>query len=251
MPVMNVAGGWYTSGTFWAGAGVVVAVLAAVAVVWVTLTVGFPRRRLYFGLRAAAPLLAAPAGIRGDLELRHRGTALADPRVVTVELVSRGRRDIPSEAFDSGQPLVLDVGARIVEVLQVTSGPGILPPPQVIPDGTSLKIGPSLIGRRQEITINILTDGGKPSLACHSPLIDVQVRRRTEDSSPRWPQWAVAVAAVALVAAVAVAAVAALVALDAVATVAARAAAVLVAVLFVPVVVTAVVATVAPARGRR
>src|ERR1039458_175888 len=164
MPVMDVAGGWYTSGTFWAGAGVVVAVLAAVAVVWVTLAAGFPRRRLYFGLLAAAPLLAAPAGMRGDLELRHRGTALADPRVVTVELVSRGRRDIPSQAYNDRQPLVLDVGARIVEVLQVTSEPGILPPPQVIPDGTSLKIGPSLIGRRQQITINILIDGGTPTI---------------------------------------------------------------------------------------
>jgi len=184
MPVMNVAGGWYSSGTFWAGAGVVVSVLAAVAVVWVTLAAGFPRRRLYFGLRAAAPLLAAPAGIRGDLELLHRGTALADPRVVTVELVSRGRRDIPSEAFDSGQPLVLDVGARIVEVLQVTSGPGILPAPRINPDGTALEIGPSLVGRRQEITINVLTDGGQPSLACRSPLIDVQVRPRGEGSPP-------------------------------------------------------------------
>src|ERR1022692_2874095 len=184
MPVMNAAGGWYLSGTFWAAAGVVVAVLAAVAVVWVTLTVGFPRRRLYFGLRAAAPLLAAPAGIRSDLELRHRGTALADPRVVTVELVSRGRRDIPSEAFDSGQPLVLDVGAPIVEVLQVTSGPGILPAPRITPDGAALNIGPSLIGRRQEITINVLTDGGQPSLACHSALIDVQVRQRGEGFPP-------------------------------------------------------------------
>ena len=194
MPVMDVAGGWYTSGTFWASAGVVVAVLAAVAVVWVTLTAGFPRR-LYFGLRAAAPLLAAPAGIRGDLEPRHRGTALADPRVVTVELVSRGRKDIPSEAYDDRQPLVLDVGARIVEVLQVTSGPGILPVPRITPDGAALKIGPSLIGRRQEITINILTDGGQPSLACRSPLIDVQVRQRTEGSPQQWPWWAVAVAA--------------------------------------------------------
>jgi hypothetical protein len=189
MPVMDVAGGWYTSGTFWAGAGVVVAMLAAVAVVWVTLAVGFPRRRLYFGLRAAAPLLAAPAGMRGDLELRHHGTALANPRVVTVELVSRGRKDIPSEAYDDRQPLVLDVGGRIVEVLQVTSKPGILPSPQITPDGTSLKIGPSLIGRRQEITINVLTDGGEPSLTCHSSLIDVQVRRGTEGSSPLWPGW--------------------------------------------------------------
>src|ERR1019366_3821474 len=186
MPVMTAAGGWYSSGTFWAAAGVVVAVLAAVAGVWVTLTVGFPRRRLYCGLRAAAPLLAAPAGIRGDLELLHRGTALADPRVVTVELVSRGRRDIPSEAYDDRQPLVLDVGARIVEVLQVTSGPGILPAPRITIDGAALNIGPSLIGRRQKITINVLTDGGQPSLACHSPLIDVQVRQRAEGCPQQW-----------------------------------------------------------------
>src|ERR1017187_2968263 len=207
MPVMTAAGGWYTSGTFWAGTGVVVAVLAAAAVVWVTLTVGFPRRRLYFGLRAAAPLLAAPAGIRSDLELRHRGTALADPRVVTVELVSRGRRDIPSEAFDSGQPLVLDVGARIVEVLQVTSGPGILPAPRITADGTALGIGPSLIGKRQEITINVLTDGGEPSLACRSPLIDVQVRPRAEGLPPTAATaaaWAVQVTTAVAVAAWAV-----------------------------------------------
>src|ERR1019366_8824739 len=200
MPVMDVAGGWYASGTFLAGAGVVVAVLGAVAVVWVALAVGFPRRRLYFGLRAAAPLLAAPAGMRGDLELYHRGTALADPRVVTVELVSRGRKDIPSEAYDDRQPLVLDAGARIVEVLQVTSGPGILPAPRITIDGTTLKVGPSLIGRRQEITINVLTDGGEPSLACQSPLIDVQVRQRTEGSPQQWPWWTVVVTAVTAVA---------------------------------------------------
>src|SRR6266536_3508423 len=131
MPVMDVAGAWYTSGTFWAGAGVVVAVLAAVAVVWVTLAVGFPRRRLYYGLRAAAPLLTAPAGMRSDLELRHRGTALTDPRVLTVELVSRGRKDIPSGAYNDHQPLQLDVGARIVEILQVTSNPTALPAPKI------------------------------------------------------------------------------------------------------------------------
>ena len=39
---MDIAAKWYASGNLWAGAGVVVAVLAAVAVMWVTLTVGFP-----------------------------------------------------------------------------------------------------------------------------------------------------------------------------------------------------------------
>jgi hypothetical protein len=195
MPVMDVAAAFYASGTFWAGAGVLAAVLGTVAVVWVTFTVGFPRRRLYYGLRAAAPLLTAPPGMRSDLELRHRGRpvvsevgdhadawqVLADPRVLTLELVSRGRKDIPSDAYDDHQPLQLDVGARIVEVLQATSKPTSLLAPQLAADGTSLKIGPSLIGKRHEITITVLTDGGEPSLTCQSPLIDVQIRQRTQE----------------------------------------------------------------------
>jgi hypothetical protein len=180
MPVMDIAGATYASGTFWAGAGVVVAALATVAGVWVTFSVGFPRRRLYFGLRATAPLLTAPVGMRSHLELRHRGTTLADPHVLTVDLISRGRKDIPSDAYNDRQPLQLDVGARIVEILQVTSEPQTLQPPQIATDGTLLRIGPSLIGRRQAITINVLTDSGEPSLTCRSPLIDVQVRQRTD-----------------------------------------------------------------------
>src|SRR6266496_1378600 len=202
MPVMDVAAPFYASGTFWAGAGVLAAVLGTVAVVWVTFTVGFPRRRLYYGIRAAAPLLTAPPGVRSALELRHRGTpadgqagdhadtgagawqVLADPRVLTLELVSRGRKDIPSEAYDDHQPLLLNVGARIVEVLQATSRPAAQPAPRITAAGTSLRIGPSLIGSRHEITITVLTDGGEPSLACQSPLIDVQVRQRTQDRDP-------------------------------------------------------------------
>ncbi len=193
MPGMDVAGVWYTSGTFWTGAGTVTAVLGAVAVVWVTFTVGFPRRRLYYGMPAAARLLTAPAGMRSDLELRHHGTLLADPRVLTIELVSRGRKDIPSDAFNDRQPLQLDVGAPIVEVLQVTSKPDAL-----------LKIGPGLIGKRHEITITVLTDGEEPSLTCQSPLIDVQVRQRIDDGSPT-PQVAAAWAGATAVVAVAVA----------------------------------------------
>src|SRR6266851_2894237 len=185
MPVMDIAGVWYASGTFWAGAGVVVTALTAVAVVWVTLTAGFPRRRLYYGLRAAAPLLAAPDGVRSDLKLLHRGTPLADPYVLTIKLVSRGRKDIPSDAYDDHQPLELDVGSRIVEILQVISEPANLPQPQIADEGTRLRIGPALLGRHHEITINVLTDGGQPSLSCRSPLIDVQVRERLGDSPGR------------------------------------------------------------------
>jgi hypothetical protein len=177
---MNLAGAWYASGTFWSGAGAVAGVLGAVAAVWVTLTVGFPRRRLFYRMRAVAPLLITPADQHGDVELLYRGSRLTDPRALTIELSSRGRKDIPSGAYNDGQPLQLNVGAHVVEVLQVTSEPETLPHPQVSAEETSLKIGPSLIGRRHRITLTVLTDGGSPSLSCKSSLVDVQVRRRAD-----------------------------------------------------------------------
>ena len=93
-----------------------------------------------------APLLITPTGQQGDVELLYRGTRLTDPRALTIELTSRGRKDISNDAFNGGQPLELDVGARIVEVVQVTSEPKALPSPHVAADETRLKIGPSLIG---------------------------------------------------------------------------------------------------------
>jgi hypothetical protein len=199
MPVMDVASGaFYTSGTFWAGAGTVAGLLGTAAIVWVTLTVGFPRRRLTYWLRAAASLLTAPQGMRSDLELRRRTATdgspgepdgpgswqvLADPRVMTIDLTSHGRWDIPSDAYDKGDPLQLDTGAPIVEILQTTSSQASRPAPPVTADGTLLSIGPGLIGKHQEITITVLTDGGRPALALHKdPFIDVQVRQRAQET---------------------------------------------------------------------
>jgi hypothetical protein len=111
MSAMDVAAALYEASTFWAGAGVVAGVVGTAAVVWATLAVGFPRRRLYYRMQAVAPLMIAPQGMRSDLELRHRGKLLSDPCALTIELASRGRKDIPNEAFNDHQPLRLDVGA--------------------------------------------------------------------------------------------------------------------------------------------
>jgi hypothetical protein len=132
-------------------------------------------------MRSAVPLQAAPAGMRRKLELRYAGKPLADPQVLTVQLFSRSRKDIPNDAYNDGQSLRLDMGARIVEILQITSIPETLPAPSVTADGTALAIGPSLIGKRQEIAITVLADGRMPSLTCRSPLIDVQVEEVTDE----------------------------------------------------------------------
>lgn len=76
MRVVTIAVEWYESGTFWTAAGVVVALLVGGASVSVGYIVGFPRRRLLYGMPTVAAMLTAPPGVRGDLELRHRGKVL-------------------------------------------------------------------------------------------------------------------------------------------------------------------------------
>ena len=181
--------------------GTVVGLVIGAASVWATVRVGSLRRRLYYGMRAAAPLLTAPHGMRNKLELRYDGTALTDPRVITVELSSRSRKDIANDAYNGGQPLLVDVGAPIMEVLQITSVPKTYPQPSVVAHETALAIGPSLIGRRHDITITVLTDGGTPSLSCRSPLIDVRIDPRLVERAAADRRQLMALGAIAVVAA--------------------------------------------------
>jgi len=168
MGVINLASALYTSGTFWTGAGTVVGVLGTMVVVWVTVSVGSSRRRLYYWSTA-----------RGSWRRQAEIPAGVAPYELDIKLAGRGRKDIPSDAFDDRNPLTLDVGTRIVKIIGATSVPKTTPTPPIAAAGTSLKIGPGLIGKRQKITIRIRIDGNRDRrrrLTCQSPLIDVQAK---------------------------------------------------------------------------
>ncbi|MEU4827101.1 hypothetical protein AB0H37_34965 [Actinomadura sp. NPDC023710] len=186
MPGMSIAGAWYSSGTFWTGAGAAATLVVGLATVAVTYLTRFARQRLDYRLRIVVPLLTAPAGVRDDLELRHRGVRLTHPYIVAVELVGRGRRDIPHAAFDNGQPIRLDLGVPIVELLRITAtdSASATPEPPVRVEGTALLIGPALIGRRQRIVLTCLMQNRPQSLRCSAPLPNAQVRRRDTDPLP-------------------------------------------------------------------
>jgi hypothetical protein len=124
MGVSDLASAFYTSGIFWEGAGVLAAVLGTVVGVWVTFTVGFPRRRLYYWS-------SARGGQRGKFDI----PAGAAPCELVLKLAGRGRKDIPSDAYDDRQPLTLDVGTRIAEILEITSVPRTAPAPRSRPPG--------------------------------------------------------------------------------------------------------------------
>ncbi|GAA4128358.1 hypothetical protein [Actinomadura keratinilytica] len=58
----------YASEPFWAGMGAPATLMVGLVTAWVSHTVGFPRRRLLYGMRSVTPLLTAPEGVRDDLE---------------------------------------------------------------------------------------------------------------------------------------------------------------------------------------
>lgn len=178
---MVVGGQWYASGTLWTAAGVVVALVVGV----VTLLIAWvPRQRLFYAMPRVTPLLWAPSGMRSNLELRHCGTLLTEPRLVEVVLTSRGRGDILSSSFDGGRPLTFDLHAPVVEILQIVCEPASAPKPPVAYDGSLLRVGPELISHRQTITISALVDSPTPHLVCtEAPLANVTVTGR--DLEPR------------------------------------------------------------------
>ncbi|MEU5298636.1 hypothetical protein [Streptomyces umbrinus] len=110
------------------------------------------------------------------LEVRRNGNALTDPHVLEIQLLNRGRRDITSSHFDAGQPIRLDVGLPIIELLTTTSEPTSLHPPTTVIDGTALKIGPSLLARRQTVTFAVLVEGHSTQPGFQAALQDVSVK---------------------------------------------------------------------------
>ncbi|MFG2339573.1 hypothetical protein [Streptomyces yangpuensis] len=128
----------------------------------------------------ATPLLNAADNVSGSLVVNHGTTALTNPHVVEVQLINKGRRGISSSQFDAGQPIRLDVGAPIVELLQVTSEPSSLHLPTTAIDGCALKVGPSLIAKGQTLTFALLVDGPNPQFTCQAALVDVALMNKRD-----------------------------------------------------------------------
>ena len=131
--------------------------LSAFAAVWFPLIAG-PRYRLLYG-----PMKPKQLG-DGSWE-------------VNIYLSSRGRRDITREAFDKEQPVELGIGVPIRKLTHVLSSQPALRTVTHHAEGTCLLVGPGLIGRRQDLRFDVITDTEPASVTCQASLIDVHVRR--------------------------------------------------------------------------
>ncbi|WP_217242281.1 hypothetical protein [Streptomyces sp. AC555_RSS877] len=174
---MTTAGQWYETESLWAAASVGVAIAALVAGAWATLRAAYPKRCLTYDLVTLTPLISPSSLLRGGLSVSLNGAALTDPHVLKIRLLNSGVRDIPSDAFDNGVPIRIDLGARVISVLDSTSEPSHAVPPSLNVDGQCITIGPTLIAKKQQITVSALVDGPQPRLTIRAALIEVDVRR--------------------------------------------------------------------------
>ena len=177
---MDIAGNHHIwdSAAFWPAAGIVVGLLAIAATVWVTLRAANPKRRLYYAWLTDTPLITRQHDLSEELKVTYGTRQLVKPRIVTVQLVSRGRRDITREAFDNGQPVCLDLNTPIVQCVKVTTSPSDRPDPLYELDGSKLLIGPSHFGKRQTTVFSLLLDGKAPEIVKpQQSLIDVEIRQ--------------------------------------------------------------------------
>ncbi|SFK60097.1 hypothetical protein [Streptomyces pini] len=163
----------------WAAAAVFATIGVGIGAMWATLRASNPKRCITYWT-GDTPLLRSHQRLEGGLQVSRNGRTLADPRLVHIRITNTSRRDVPSAAFDRGEPIKVDIGKPILEVLGTETDPADAAPPQKSVAGTELRIGPGRIGRNQSVTYLLLIDGDPVYTWSHS-LIDVTVE---ETGSP-------------------------------------------------------------------
>ncbi|MGW2599275.1 hypothetical protein [Streptomyces klenkii] len=178
----------------WSDPAIVVGVVAmvvsgalALAAIVVARRAAFPKRRLTYQLPKPARILAGASGVSpGRLVVMHEGSVLDDPYVAEVVVANAGRRDIPSSSFDGGNPMFLDLGVPIIEILDTTRlGPTHALLTATV-SGSTLVVPAALIPTRHVTRFTVLVDG-EPSLTVRAALADVDVRcLPAEGERPIW-----------------------------------------------------------------
>jgi hypothetical protein len=158
------------------GAIALLSLLATIAGLVLQWSIGKLHRRIVYGMPFSTNMVNSSVS-RSDLHILWRDEEVNDPHLLEIELAYRGRVDLSSSSFDKGRPFRLDVGAPIIDLLDIVFHPAHAPLPSVEYEGTELKLGPDLVRKGQTMTFVVLADGPGGPLKCESPLANVKVKQ--------------------------------------------------------------------------
>ena len=126
-------------------------VVAGVGVAYTRKQASPPKRVLRVDAPPPAPLLATDSAAEIGIEVKRDGLALAHPRLIlSPSMLTATTTSL--DRVDDNQPIAVDLGAPIVELLQHK---GIT----AAADGTTLLLGPDLIKRGSRASLLVLVDG--------------------------------------------------------------------------------------------
>ncbi len=179
------------SATFWSAAAVIVA-FATILVTVVLWRLGSPRRLLLYSLESDTALLSSDARARAagaQLRMILGGQELSDPHFVSLQIGSYSRSDIRPGDFTDGRALAFDLATPILKVLACHTGGDKMPEVRIGTDSSRVLVGPSLINRRQMISLDLLADGPVTLTCPRPPLADVKIRERSDETRTPEPNW--------------------------------------------------------------
>jgi hypothetical protein len=127
-------------------------------------------------------LLREESASYGDLlKVTYGDQQVKAPTIVNVSLTNAGSKDIPSEAFDDGRPIVVDIGVNILAELPATGDP--LPEGKVQISGSRLTVGPWLIRAKGWISTALMADGVPQAIQIENPLINGDISSGLKDQT--------------------------------------------------------------------
>jgi hypothetical protein len=147
---------------------------------WVAWRAANPKRQLEYQWTQTQLLASESLGTAepDSVTVAYKEMPIADPYVFTLTVRSLGRKDIRSSDFDGDRPLVFDIGAEVKAVLDSKVRGGVL-------TGLtrSVQLSPGLFRPGNVFSFTALTEG-PATVACHSPIVDVEVKWHEEPYHP-------------------------------------------------------------------
>lgn len=170
----TLASAWYTNEVFVAALGVLATLGVGFLGAWAAKTANYPKLQLDYFISLNKELLSSTAA-NSSVSVTHGGVALSNPRLVVVRLDNVGRHDIVANMFHNSAPIELDLGKPILELLSVNSTPAGTHSPTAVATGSTIKVDPSHIRRKQKISFSVLLNEEPTSVIARHHMINVDV----------------------------------------------------------------------------
>ncbi|WP_158718826.1 hypothetical protein [Streptomyces sp. NRRL WC-3795] len=170
----TLASPWYTNEVFVAALGVLATIGVGFLGAWAAKTANYPKLQLDYFISLNKELLSSSAA-NSSVSVTHNGAALSNPRIVVVRLDNAGRRDIIASMFHNGAPIELDLGKPILELLSVNSAPAGTHGPTAVATGSTIKVDPSHIRRKQKVSFSVLLNEEPSGIIARHHMVNVDV----------------------------------------------------------------------------